>query len=160
MKVPIESIIFWAYLQKVIPDAFDNNGLMDTVHEDVFRLKKIDIYGHGASSINETPYLLSLEGLDIRYNPKIKHLPKLPNTLKTFWSNHKFDTSVQPVFFWDGSNFVMLDDGRILYGFSACGSLDEFKTWVSKREDADEFAPFITECEAYFLNIKNKTDEK
>lgn len=154
MKIPIDCPKFRAYLQKEIPDAFDADGLMDTTHEAVNCVGRLNIDWRGLTSLSGIEYLPNLQKLDVDFNPNIKHLTKLPNTLKAFHSNHKFDTSVQPVFFWDGSNFVMLDDGRILYGFSVCGSLDEFKTWVSKREDADKFTPFISECEAYLSKLK------
>jgi hypothetical protein len=38
--------------------------------------------------------------------------------------------------------------------------LDEFKaSWLTKRDDADDFAPFITECEQYLSKLNNQNME-
>lgn len=158
MKIPIECPKFREYLQEEIPAAFAN-GLMDTEHKDVFRLKKIDIDGLGVSSLAGIEHFGELQQLDVDNNPNIEHLPKLPNTLKEFWSNHKFYTSVQPVFFYRIWNFIMLDNGCILRRAGTWGGLDEFKTWLTKRDDADDFASFITECEQYLSKLNNQNME-
>lgn len=157
MKVPIECPIFRAYLQKEIPAAFE---IINAEHEAVKNRQSICIDGLGVSYLSFIEHLPELEWLDIDNNPKIKHLPRLPSTLRVFYSNHKFETSKQPVFFLKGHNIVMLDDGSIIRGGYVWGSLDKFKTWVAERDDAGKFAKFISECEAYLLNIKNKTHEK
>ena len=153
MKVPIECPIFRAYLQKEIPAAFDSDGLMSTHHEVVKNIRRIKIVLLGASSLDGIEYLGKLRWLDIDNNPEIKHLPKLPNTLDTFYSNHKFETSVQPVFFYNMWNFIMLDSGCVIYGSGRWGSLDEFKAWIAEFEVERKFAPFITECEAYLSKL-------
>ena len=96
MKVPIECPIFRAYLQKEIPAAFDSDGLMSTHHEVVKNIRRIKIVLLGASSLDGIEYLGKLRWLYIDNNPEIKHLPKLPNTLDTFYSNHKFETTLKP----------------------------------------------------------------
>jgi hypothetical protein len=155
MKVPIECPVFRAYLQNEIPDAFDVNGLMDTEHEGVLCREMIDIEGLDVRSLVGIEHFINLSALDIDNNPKIKHLPRLPNTLKAFFSNHKFDTSAQPVFYHEGRNYVMLENGYILWCVYRWYSLDEFKaSWLTKRDDADDFAPFITECEQYLSKPK------
>ena len=153
MKVPIECPNFRAYLQKEIPAAFDTDGLMDTQHKTVKNKKRINIELLGASSLAGLEHFGKLRSLDADNNPKIKHLPRLPNTLEEFWSNHKFDTSVQPIFFDGARNFVLLDNGCVLCGYLYCDNLCEFKTWVSKRYDRVEFIPFIAECEAYLSKL-------
>jgi hypothetical protein len=152
MKVTIECPIFRAYLQKEIPAAFDTDGLMDTQHKAVKKMRGVNICNHGVSSLTGIEHF-ELYDLDADNNPKIKHLPRLPNTLEEFWSNHKFDTSVQPIFFDGGRNFVLLDNGCVLCGYLYCDNLCEFKTWVSKRYDRVEFIPFIAECEAYLSKL-------
>ena len=153
MKVPIECPKFRAYLQEIIPAAFGAEGLMDTQHKTVKNKKRINIELLGASSLAGIEHFINLSALDADNNPNIKHLPKLPSTLKEFWSNHKFDTSVQPIFFDGARNFVLLDNGCVLGGYLYCDNLCEFKTWLTKRDDADDFAPFITECEAYLSKL-------
>lgn len=160
MKVPIECPVFRKYLQKVIPDAFDVNGLMDTEHEGVLCREMIDIEGLDVRSLVGIEHFINLSALDIDNNPKIKHLPRLPNTLKTFHSNHEFKKSVQPVFFYNMGVFVMLDNGRILWGSGSWDSLDEFKAWVGKIDKVSQFSPFIAKCKRFSNKIKNKTDEK
>lgn len=160
MKVPIECPVFRKYLQKVIPDAFDVNGLMDTEHEWVLCREMIDIEGLDVRSLVGIEHFINLSALDIDNNPKIKHLPRLPNTLKTFHSNHEFKKSVQPVFFYNMGVFVMLDNGRILWGSGGWDSLDEFKAWVGKIDKVSQFSPFIAKCKRFSNKIKNKTDEK
>jgi hypothetical protein len=153
MKVPIECPKFRAYLQKIIPAAFDANGLMDTGHEAVNGVRRLDIERHGVTSLSGIECLGELCWLYVLGSPEIKHLPRLPNTLEAFWSNHKFDTSVQPVFFWNGWNYVMLDNGCILRGGRTWDSLDDFKAWAAERDDKADFAPFISECEAYLAKL-------
>jgi hypothetical protein len=153
MKVPIECPIFRAYLQKEIPDAFDGDGLMDTEHKTVNNVRRIDIERRGVSSLAGIEHFGKLRRLDADLNPKIKRLPKLPNTLEVFYLDHKLKTSVQPVFFYNVWNFVMLDNGRVLWAKYSWDNLVEFKTWVSRREDAGKFAKFISECEAYLAKL-------
>ena len=159
MKVPIECPIFRAYLQKEIPAAFDSDGLMSTHHEVVKNIRRIKIVLLGASSLDGIEYLGKLRWLYIDNNPEIKHLPKLPNTLDTFYSNHKFETSVQPVFFYNMWNFIMLDSGCVIYGSGRWGSLDEFKAWIAEFGVERKFAPFITECEQYLSKLNNQNME-
>ena len=99
-------------------------------------------------------YFGKLRRLDADNNPNIKHLPKLPSTLKEFWSNHKFDTSVQPVFFYSAWNFVLLDNGCVI-GQASWNSLDEFKAWIAEFEVERKFAKFISECEQYLKTINH-----
>jgi hypothetical protein len=155
MKVQIECPDFRAYLQKMIPAAFDNDGLMDTEHKAVKSVKHIDIEPRGVSTLSGIEYLPNLQNLDVDLNPNIKHLPRLPSTLKEFYSNHKFDTSVQPVFFYRMWNYLLLDNGRVLHGSTMWDSLDDFKASVVERYDAEKFAPFITECEQYLKKINH-----
>ena len=158
MKVPIECPNFRAYLQKEIPAAFDTDGLMDTQHKAVKKMRGVYICNHGVSSLTGIEHF-ELYDLEADNNPKIKHLPRLPNTLEEFWSNHKFDTSVQPIFFDGARNFVLLDNGCVLCGYLYCDNLCEFKTWVSKRYDRVEFIPFIAECEQYLSKLNNQNME-
>jgi hypothetical protein len=153
MKVLIECPVFREYLQKVIPDAFDADGLMDTEHKGVLCREMIDIEGLDVRSLVGIKHFINLSTLDIDNNPNIKHLPRLPNTLEVFYLDHKLKTSVQPVFFYNVWNFVMLDNGRVLWAKYSWDNLVEFKTWVSRREDAGKFAKFISECEAYLAKL-------
>lgn len=59
-----------------------------------------------------------------------------------------------------GAVFVMLDNGRILWGSGSWDSLDEFKAWVGKIDKVSQFSPFIAKCKRFSNKIKNKTDEK
>ena len=154
MKVPIECPKFRAYLQEIIPAAFGAEGLMDTQHKTVKNKKRINIELLGASSLAGIEHFGKLRRLDADNNPNIKHLPKLPSTLKEFWSNHKFDTSVQPVFFYSAWNFVLLDNGCVI-GPASWNSLDEFKAWIAEFEVERKFAPFISECEQYLKTINH-----
>jgi len=168
MKVPIECPKFRAYLQEIIPAAFGAEGLMDTQHKTVKNKKRINIELLGASSLAGIEHFGKLRRLDADNNPNIKHLPKLPSTLKEFWSNHKFDTSVQPVFFYSAWNFVLLDNGCVIgpaswnsldngcvIGPASWNSLDEFKAWIAEFEVERKFAKFISECEQYLKTINH-----
>ena len=127
---------------------------MDTQHKTVKNKKRINIELLGASSLAGIEHFGKLRRLDADNNPNIKHLPKLPSTLKEFWSNHKFDTSVQPVFFYSAWNFVLLDNGCVI-GSASWNSLDEFKAWIAEFEVERKFAKFISECEQYLKTINH-----
>ena len=156
MKIPIECPIFRAYLQKIIPDAFDADGLINKEHEARKSIQDINIDGIGAGSLDGIGLFDILRYLDIDYNPKIKHLPRLPNTLEEFYSNQKFKTSVQPVFFNGAWNYILLDNGRVLCGDIEWVNLNKFKEWAAERHDKSEFTQFIVECEQYLAKL-NKT---
>lgn len=68
---------------------------------------------------------------------------------------YKFETSVQPVFFYRAWNYLLLDNGRVLHGSAMWDSLDDFKANVIERYDAEKFTPFITECEQYLKTINH-----
>ena len=155
MKVPIECPKFRAYLQEIIPAAFGADGLMNIQHERVKKRQSLRIYRRGVSSLAGIEHLGKLRWLDVDYNPEIKHLPRLPNTLNSFYSNHKFDTSVQPVFFYRMWNYLLLDNGRVLHGSTMWDSLDDFKASVAERVDVDKFSQFIAECEQYLKKINH-----
>lgn len=156
MKVQIECPKFREYLQKVIPDAFDADGLINKEHEARKSIQCIDIEGIGAGSLDGIGLFDRLYYLDIDNNPEIKHLPRLPNTLEVFYSNQEFKTSVQPVFFNGAWNFILLDNGCVLCGSIEWVNLNKFKEWIAGRHDESKFVPFIAKCEQYLAKL-NKT---
>ena len=152
MKIPIECPVFRTYLQNMIPDAF-SDGLMDSEHEWVKGLHFINLRGVGVSSIKEVEFFENLRHINIRNNPKIKHLPKLSNTIQKFFANHEFEASEQPFVFFGGTVYVLLDCGDIVYEHFRVPFVD-FNNEVRLWHTGGALYPFLSECEAYLLKIK------
>lgn len=96
MKTNIECAKFKTYLQTLMPNAFDDEGLLDTHNHAILTLKVIDIDGVGVTSIKEIIYFNNLTHLNVENNPNLTHLPKLPKGVRSFFANTEFKTTDYP----------------------------------------------------------------